>query len=953
MRFEPVAVAFEEIEKTTKRLDMTIQLATLFEKTPAEDMQNVIYLLQGRLAPAYENLETGLGEKLVIQAISKATGYPKEDVEKRFKKTGDLGESAAQFLEKKTQQSLVKQVLSVKKVHENFMKLATQTGEGTQETKIRLLAELLNSSTPSEGKFITRFALGALRLGVGDPTLMDALAQVHLKEFTKQNPKLIQEIEEKITKKSDEEKERKLRTKLREQIEAKYNIHSDLGYVATLLAEKGLKGLDTIDLEPGVPIRPTLAERLPYSKDIIEKLGKCMVEAKYDGFRCISGFTSIYEQTKGLIPVRDIQKGDHVLTHKGVFKKVIAKNTRKVDKGERVFRLQTYFGNDFKISEKHPVLTNRKTPKWVPIEKLHKTDEMIFPIPKFREKSILGNEMDLRNSEGYAKKIRITNEFFRFIGYWIGDGYTNDYHNTERVGIIFNAKTERNLCREYQKMIEGLFHVNTTINTHNGALYLYWRDAPFKKWLTTHFRREWKGKIIPTWFFGIEKDQFESFMKGWIESDGHTDEMGRTAITTKESDLAMRAQLLGLHFGQVIGIRKIRVKMREKTNTYCKLIVQKSERKARIAGGKLYIKILKLEELKRYDPRLTLYNIQVEGDESYCTNMATLHNCQIHKKGEKITIFSRNLESMTDMFPEIVEAAKKELKSKECIVEGEALAVNEETNEFFPFQITIQRKRKYDIEEKAKELPLKLFLFDVMYVDGKNVMAKPFHERRKILSALITGKGTIETTKGIITDQSKEIDQFFNENVSAGLEGIVCKDLNAPYIAGARKFAWIKLKRSYKGELQDSVDLVILGFYKGKGKRTEFGLGGLLAGVYDEERDEFKSITRIGTGFSEQMLQELHDLLMKHKVDHKPARVDSEIEPHIWVQPKFVIEVRADEITQSPMHTAGKETGTGYALRFPRILKLRNDKTPEQATSVKEILDMYAEQKRVKVEGRE
>jgi DNA ligase-1 len=326
---------------------------------------------------------------------------------------------------------------------------------------------------------------------------------------------------------------------------------------------------------------------------------------------------------------------------------------------------------------------------------------------------------------------------------------------------------------------------------------------------------------------------------------------------------------------------------------------------------------------------------------------------QVHKKGNTITIFSRNLESMTDMFPEIVEAAKKELKSKECIVEGEALAVNEETNEFFPFQITIQRKRKYDIEEKAKELPLKLFLFDVMYMDGKNVMSKPFHERRKILSTLVQGKGLIAPTKSITTDQPKEIDRFFNENVSAGLEGIVCKDLNAPYIAGARKFAWIKLKRSYKGELQDSVDLVILGFYKGKGKRTEFGLGGLLAGVYDEERDEFKSITRIGTGFSEQMLQDLYDLLMKHRVTHKPARVDSEVTPHEWVAPKFVVEVRADEITQSPMHTAGKETGTGYALRFPRILKLRNDKTPEQATSVKEIIDMYKEQKRVKVEGRE
>ena len=586
---------------------MTEQLAKLFNETPAEDMQNVIYLLQGRLAPAYKNIETGLGEKLVIQAIARATGYTKEETEKRFKKTGDLGLTASELLEKKTQQSLVRTTLSVKKVHENFMRLATLEGEGTQELKIKLLTELLNSSSPSEGKFVVRFALGALRLGVGDPTLMDALAQVHLEEFKKHNP----HIEEEIKDKEGKEKARKIRMKLRERIEAKYNIYSDLGHLAQRLAEKGLKGLDNIDIEPGVPIRPTLAERLPFSKDVIEKLGKCAVESKYDGFRV-----------------------------------------------------------------------------------------------------------------------------------------------------------------------------------------------------------------------------------------------------------------------------------------------------------------------------------------------------QVHKKENSIWIFSRNLENMSDMFPEIVSAAKKQLDANECIVEGEALAVNEETNEFFPFQITIQRKRKYDIEEKAKELPLKLFLFDMMSVNGKNVMGLPFHERREKLKKLILKGDTIESSHSIVTDKATEIDKFFNENVSGGLEGIMCKDLNAPYIAGGRKFAWIKLKRSYKGELQDSVDLVIIGFYKGKGKRTEFGLGGLLAAVYDDKKDEFKSITRIGTGFSEQMLSDLNKLLSKHTLTHRHARVDSDVVPHFWVQPKFVVEVRADEITTSPMHTAGREKDgeTGYALRFPRILKLRNDKEPEQATTVREIIDMYKNQKRVKVE---
>ena len=229
-------------------------------------------------------------------------------------------------------------------------------------------------------------------------------------------------------------------------------------------------------------------------------------------------------------------------------------------------------------------------------------------------------------------------------------------------------------------------------------------------------------------------------------------------------------------------------------------------------------------------------------------------------------------------------------------------------------------------------------------------MPLPFHERRKKLENLVKGGKTVEVTKAVIATKAEDIDKFFMENVSQGLEGIVAKDLNAPYIAGARKFAWIKLKRSYKGELQDSVDLVVLGFYKGKGKRTAFGLGGLLAGVYEPKSDEFKSVTRIGTGFSEQMLADLHQTLSKDAVSHKPARVDSELVPDVWVDPKYVVEVRADEITKSPMHTCGREKGTGYALRFPRILKLRTDKEPEQATSVGEIVKMYGHQKKVKVE---
>jgi DNA ligase-1 len=300
------------------------------------------------------------------------------------------------------------------------------------------------------------------------------------------------------------------------------------------------------------------------------------------------------------------------------------------------------------------------------------------------------------------------------------------------------------------------------------------------------------------------------------------------------------------------------------------------------------------------------------------------------------------------MFPEIVEAVKGQIKARDAIFEGEALAFNEETGEYYPFQVTIQRKRKYDIGEMAKEFPLTVFAFDVLYTDGKSLMGLPFRERRERLGALIAKGGTIVLTDAIETDSAEELERFFNESVEKGLEGIIAKDLGAKYIAGARKFSWIKLKRSYKGELSDTVDTAIVGFFKGKGKRTQFGLGGLLTAVYDEKSDSFKTIAKIGTGMSEEMLGSLFKMLSMEKEASRPARVDSEITPDVWVKPKYVIEVNADEITKSPVHTAGKgKEGDGFALRFPRMVKIRQDKKPEQATTVKEIRGMFRQQKRV------
>ncbi|MBN2067200.1 MAG: ATP-dependent DNA ligase [Candidatus Diapherotrites archaeon] len=611
MHFKVLAEFFGKIEKVSSRLKMTDLLAELFEKADSDGIAKVIYLFQGQLAPAFEQVEIGMGEKFVEEAIAKASGYTREEVHKAYKEKGDLGLVAEQLLGKKKQKSLFSAELSVEKVFRNLMKIATSEGQGSQQLKIKLLAELLNSASPIEARYIVRIPLGKMRLGIGDPTIMDAFA-LNLLPEAKKGKKLVKEVKaelkEKKPEKRKEEEERKLRAKVREMIEGKYNVHSDLGSIAEKLKKHGLDGLKNVEIRPGVPIRPTLAERLPTAREIVEKLGKCAVEAKYDGFRLA-----------------------------------------------------------------------------------------------------------------------------------------------------------------------------------------------------------------------------------------------------------------------------------------------------------------------------------------------------VHKDGSRVSIFSRRQENVTEMFPEVAEAVRKQVKAEKAIFEGEALAFNEETGEYYPFQVTIQRKRKYDVGKMAKEFPLTLFCFDVLYEDGKNLMQLPFKERREKLEKLI-GKGkTIVLTDSIITDDPKKIEKYFDESVEKGLEGIIAKDLEAPYIAGARKFAWIKLKRSYRSELSDTIDTVVIGYFKGRGQRTKFGLGALLTAVYDEKEDRFKSIAKIGTGMSEQQLADLHKMLSKSKQKKKPARVDSELEPDSWVEPRHVIEVNADEITKSPMHTAAREKGKeGLALRFPRMVKIRQDKKPEQATTVKEVAAMFKRQKHVK-----
>ncbi|MFL6334494.1 MAG: ATP-dependent DNA ligase [Pyrinomonadaceae bacterium] len=322
--------------------------------------------------------------------------------------------------------------------------------------------------------------------------------------------------------------------------------------------------------------------------------------------------------------------------------------------------------------------------------------------------------------------------------------------------------------------------------------------------------------------------------------------------------------------------------------------------------------------------------------------------CQVHLKGGRVEIFSRNLERTTDMFPDIAAALKEEFSARSAILDGEALAVDEATGEFHPFQVTVQRKRKQKIEQMAEELPLHLVTFDLLYIDGKDLTHRPYTERRRELAGRIKGGGRLQLSDSKLVETGGQLQDFFDASLERGHEGVVAKRLDSGYEPGARNYNWIKLKRAYQSELNDTVDVCIVGYLLGRGYRARFGIGSLLGAVYDEASDTFKSVCKIGSGLSDENWSRMKTLLDTQKVDHKPARVDSRLVPDVWVEPKFVVTVLADEITRSPVHTAAQdERGRGLALRFPRVLNfVRDDKSAEDATTAKEIAGMYSQQRR-------
>ncbi len=302
-----------------------------------------------------------------------------------------------------------------------------------------------------------------------------------------------------------------------------------------------------------------------------------------------------------------------------------------------------------------------------------------------------------------------------------------------------------------------------------------------------------------------------------------------------------------------------------------------------------------------------------------------------------VKAFTRNLNNVVDMFSELYEVGNH-VNARELILDTEAIGMDPEAKKMVDFQITMQRRRKYEIEMKAKEIPLRFQVFDIVYKDGESLMDAPYFKRREILQKTIKDDKLLIVDDAVVTEDPEVINREYKEKIKAGLEGIVVKRYDTVYFPGRTGWRWVKMKQSESalGKLADTVDCVVMGYTQGRGKRASFGVGQFLVGV--REDDLVKTVTKVGTGLTDVQFRELNERLGKLAVKDKPkdyGEVSKILLPDFWVKPSLVVEIAADEITKSPNHSSG------FALRFPRLVRFRDDKSPNEATTVAEVKRLY------------
>ena len=580
MKFSIISDAFQKMEVTSKRLELTDILVELIKEIPKDVISKAVYLIQGKLRPNFEGVELGIAEKLVMKAMSKSSGIPLKKIEEDYNKGGDLGQTAENILKQKIQTTFSSETITLERVYETLLKIANLEGKGSQEMKMRYVSSILNDATPQEAKFILKILLGTLRLGIAENTVMDALAIAFTGE--KEN---------------------------REVIENAYNVSSDLGKVAQVVSTGGIEQIRKFQIQLFNPIRPMLADRIKSGEDTVKK-----------------------------------------------------------------------FQNDF--------------------------------------------------------------------------------------------------AAEYK----------------------------------------------------------------------------------------------------------------------------------------------------------------LDGERA-----------QIHKQKDTIMIFSRSLENITSYYPDIVEKISKLIISDDVILEAEIVAMNTNSGDFLPFQELMHRRRKYEIDEAVTKYPITVNFFDVLFSNGKNCMEMEYMERRKLLEKIIKEDDFARLIPMSIINNEEQILEVLENSINSGCEGLMLKHLNSTYRAGIRGSNWLKLKREYQNDLGDSLDLVVIGAFFGKGRRTG-KYGTLLLATYNDEEDIFPSICKVGTGFSDESLDQLYQILSPKVTLKKNPRIISDMAADMWFEPELVIEIVASEITQSPIHKTASDKikeNTGLALRFPKFTgKIRTEKNAEDASTDEEVIALYKVQKK-------
>jgi DNA ligase-1 len=585
MQYETVAEAYRDLEQVSGRLALIERLAALVAQTPQRLLPVVCYLCQGLIAPEFAGVDLGVAEKLAIRAVGTATGADAAQVAARVRETGDLGQAAEQLLAASAPQA---GTLTVVTVVNTLREMANAEGPGSQGRKLDLLGGLLSQATPLEARYLLRLVTRNLRLGIGTPTILDALAQVHAGGRAS-----------------------------RPVLERAYNICSDLGQVAGVLADGGLAAVEQIRVRPGNPVRVMLAQRLSDAAEILAKLdGRCSAEYKYDGVR---------------------------------------------------------------------------------------------------------------------------------------------------------------------------------VQAHRTA-------------------------------------------------DG------------------------------------------------------------------------------------------------------------------EIELFTRRQERISSQFPDVVELLAAGLGPAEAIVEGEVVAYDADAGELRPFGEVMLRRRKYGIEQAIRDVPVGLFCFELLYADGQDLTRLPYPQRRAALAAAITPSARLRlTTTTDVTDPAT-LDAAFEQAITDGCEGLVCKSTGpaAVYQAGSRGWQWIKLKRDYRTELSDTIDLAVIGAYAGRGRRAG-GYGAVLLGAYDADADVFRAVSKCGAGFSDADLAALPERLAPLVSAQRPARVDARQQPDVWFEPGLVLEILSAELTLSPNYTAGWgqiKDDSGLAMRFPRFTgRWRDDKAAEDATTTRELIQLFLGARRTPAPG--